>query len=177
VRRTSFAESECPIANSLELVGEWWSMLILRDAFDGRTRFDEFQGSLGIAPNMLTRRLAALVAAGLLAKQQYQQRPPRYEYVLTDRGRDFRPVLLALYAWGDRHLTADGRNLVLVDRATGAEVSPILVDRATGRPLTEIDAAFIAGPDASPAMQERYQPHQGGAGGKAWPGRRGNRRE
>lgn len=156
MRRTSFAASECPIATSLELVGEWWSMLILRDAFDGRTRFDEFQQSLGIAPNMLTRRLTALVEAGLLERRQYQQRPPRYEYVLTGRGRDFRPVLLALYAWGDRHLTADGRNMVLVDRATGAEVEPILVDRATGRPLTELDAVFTAGPDAGPRMRERY---------------------
>lgn len=161
MRRTSFAESECPIANSLELVGEWWSMLILRDAFDGHTRFDDFQRSLGIAPNMLTRRLAALVDAGLLAKRPYQQRPPRYEYVLTARGRDFRPVLLALYAWGDRHLTAEGRNLVLVDRATGEEVSPILVDRATGRPLNEIDAVFTAGPDAGPRMRDRYHVEPG----------------
>jgi DNA-binding HxlR family transcriptional regulator len=156
VRRSSFAESECPIANSLELVGEWWSMLILRDAFDGRTRFDEFQQSLGIAPNMLTRRLATLVDAGLLERRQYQQKPPRHEYVLTPRGRDFRPVLLALYAWGDRHLTGNGRNLVLVDRGTGKEVEPILVDRSTGRPLTEIDAVFTAGPDASPRMRDRF---------------------
>jgi DNA-binding HxlR family transcriptional regulator len=156
VRRSSFAESECPIANSLELVGEWWSMLILRDAFDGRTRFDEFQQSLGIAPNMLTRRLTTLVDAGLLERRQYQDRPPRYEYVLTPRGHDFRPVLLALYAWGDRHLTDRGRKMVLIDRDSGEEVDPILVDRTTGRPLTEMDAVFTAGPDAGPRMRDRY---------------------
>ena len=131
-------------------------MLILRDAFDGCTRFDEFQRSLGIASNMLTRRLATLVDAGLLQRRQYQQRPPRYEYVLTPRGRDFRPVLLALYAWGDQHLTGDGRNMVLIDRSSGEEVEPILVDRSTGRPLTEIDAAFTAGPDAGPRMRHRF---------------------
>jgi DNA-binding HxlR family transcriptional regulator len=156
VRRTSFADAECPIAGSLELVGEWWTMLILRDAFDGYTRFDEFQRNLGIAPNMLTRRLAALVDAGLLQRRQYHDRPPRHEYVLTPRGRDIRPVLLTLYAWGDRHRTTDGRNLVLVDRTSGQEVEPILIDRRTGRPLTEIDAVFAAGPDAGPQMRQRY---------------------
>jgi DNA-binding HxlR family transcriptional regulator len=170
VKRTSFAESECPIASSLELVGEWWSMLILRDAFDGHTRFDAFQRNLGIAPNMLTRRLTALVEAGLLERRQYQQRPPRFEYVLTGRGRDFRPVLLALYAWGDRHLTGDGRNLVLVDRASGDEVEPVLVDRATGRPLTEIDAVFTAGPGASPGMRERYAGRRAPAAAGSRPG-------
>jgi DNA-binding HxlR family transcriptional regulator len=156
VRRTSFAESECPVAGSLELVGEWWSILVLRDAFDGFTRFDDFRRNLGIAPTMLTRRLTALVEAGLLERRRYQHWPPRHEYVLTAHGRDFRPVLLALYAWGDKHLTADGRNLVLVDQVTGTEVEPVMVDRATGRPLTEVDPVFIAGPDAGPDMRHRY---------------------
>ena len=89
MQRKSFADMTCPIARSLEHVGEWWSMLILRDAFGGMTRFDEFQQSLGIAPNMLTRRLAALVEAGLLERRRYSERPPRDEYVLTERGRDF----------------------------------------------------------------------------------------
>ena len=81
----------CPIARSLERVGEWWSILILRDAFAGMTRFDAFQKSLGIAPNMLTRRLTALVEAGLLQRRRYNEHPPRDEYLLTNRGRDFRP--------------------------------------------------------------------------------------
>ncbi len=80
----------CPIARSLEHVGEWWSILILRDAFRGVTRFEGFRDSLGIAPNILTRRLKALVAAGLLERRRYCERPPRDEYVLTERGRDFR---------------------------------------------------------------------------------------
>jgi DNA-binding HxlR family transcriptional regulator len=156
MRRTSFAGSECPIAAGTELVGEWWTMLILRDAFDGVTRFDDFQRSLGIAPNMLVRRLTALVDAGLLTRERYQQKPPRYAYVLTERGRAFQPVLLALYGWSDAQRLTGGRNLVLVDRATGREVDPVLVDRATGRPVGELDVAFAAGPDASESMQVRY---------------------
>ena len=109
----------CPIARSLERVGEWWSMMILRDAFHGLTRFDQFQRSLDIAPNMLTRRLAALVEAGLLERRRYSTRPPRDEYVLTSRGRDFRPVLIALTAWGNRHFAAEGIASQVVDAATG----------------------------------------------------------
>src|SRR6201999_3360005 len=100
MQRKSFGDMQCPIARSLERVGEWWSILILRDAFAGLTRFDQFQTSLDIAPNMLTRRLNSLVEAGLLERSRYSERPPRYEYLLTDRGRDFRPVVVALYAWG-----------------------------------------------------------------------------
>ena len=108
MQRKSFADMPCPIARSLERVGEWWSMLILRDAFGGTTRFDDFQQSLGIAPNMLTRRLAALVEAGLLERRRYSERPPRDEYVLTERGRDFQPVLVALVAFGQEALRGAG---------------------------------------------------------------------
>ena len=80
MRRKSFQKMHCPIARTLERVGEWWSMLILRDALHGYTRFEEFRESLGIAPNMLTARLAALVEAGLLERQRYSEQPPRYEY-------------------------------------------------------------------------------------------------
>jgi DNA-binding HxlR family transcriptional regulator len=102
MKRKNFGAMQCPIARGLERVGEWWSILILRDAFAGMSRFDEFQKSLGIAPNMLTRRLTALVEAGLLQRHRYSERPPRDEYRLTGRGHDFRPVLLAMLAWGTR---------------------------------------------------------------------------
>src|SRR5436305_12743074 len=101
MRRKSFGHMQCPIARSLERVGEWWSILILRDAFHGLTRFDQFRQSLGIAPNMLARRLNALVENGLLERRPYGGRPPRNEYVLTETGRDFRPVLWTLLAWGN----------------------------------------------------------------------------
>src|SRR5471032_3104174 len=103
MQRTSFEEMACPIARSLERVGEWWSILILRDAFAGKSRFDDFQTSLGIAPNMLTRRLKSLVESGLLERRRYNEKPARFEYVLTEKGRDFRPVLWSLIAWGNKH--------------------------------------------------------------------------
>src|ERR1700757_3563644 len=96
-------DSQCPIARGLERVGEWWSILILREAFLGATRFDQFQKNLGIAPNMLTRRLNTLVESELFERRPYSERPLRYEYVLTPRGRDFRQVLWALLAWGNKH--------------------------------------------------------------------------
>src|ERR1700738_5248251 len=103
MQRKSFGNMQCPIARGLDRVGEWWSILILRDAFNGLTRFDQFEKSLAIAPNMLTRRLGALVESGLLERRLYQERPPRYEYVLSERGRDFGPVLWTLLAWGNKH--------------------------------------------------------------------------
>jgi DNA-binding HxlR family transcriptional regulator len=151
MQRKSFDEMPCPIARSLERVGEWWSMLILRDAFAGMTRFEEFQKSLGIAPNMLSRRLAALVEAGMLERRRYSTRPPRDEYVLTERGRDFHSVLLALMAFGNRHFAPEGESVVIVDAVTGEPAEPILVDRRSGRPLVEPDFTIAAGPAASTA--------------------------
>lgn len=103
MRHKSFQEQQCPIARSLERVGEWWSILILRDAFLGATRFDDFHKRLNIAPNTLAKRLNELVKNGLLERRQYSQRPPRDEYLLTPVGRDFRLVLWAMLAWGNRH--------------------------------------------------------------------------
>jgi DNA-binding HxlR family transcriptional regulator len=112
-------------------------MMILRDAGSGATRFDQFRTSLGIAPNILTRRLAALTEDGLLEKRRYSERPPRDEYVLTEKGRDFLPILFAIGAWGAKH-HGEGDTTKAIDRATGAVIEPIVVDRATGRPLAEI---------------------------------------
>ncbi len=139
MQRKRFNTMTCPIARGLDRVGEWWSILILRDAFAGLTRFDAFQKSLGIAPGMLTRRLNALVEGGLLEKHRYSEKPPRDEYVLTARGRDFRPVLLAMMSWGNRHFTPDGIRVQMVEASTGVPADPVLVDRRTGRPLAEPD--------------------------------------
>jgi DNA-binding HxlR family transcriptional regulator len=156
MQRKSFDKLPCPIARSLERVGEWWSMLIMRDALHGFTRFDQFQQSLGIAPNMLTRRLNALVEAGLLERRQYSDHPPRYEYVPTARGRDFRPVLIALMAWGNRHFAPEGASVQLVDSKTNTPVDPILVDRATLRPIKEPDFKMAPGPAAPERTRRRY---------------------
>lgn len=145
----------CPIARSLERVGEWWSMLILRDAFYGLSRFDELQKSLGIAPNMLTRRLSGLVEEGLLERRQYCDKPPRHEYVLTQSGRDFRPVLLSLLAWGNQHYAPEGASVLLVDKHTGKPVDLILVDRNSGKPITPADHIIDAGPAADERTRRR----------------------
>ena len=164
MQRKSFGEMQCPIARSLERVGEWWSMLILRDAFAGLTRFDEFQKSLDIAPNMLTRRLGALVEEGLLERHLYCEKPPRYEYRLTECGRDFRPVLLALLAWGNKHFAPEGASVVLVDAHTGAQADPVLVDRVTGIPIGAQHHVTVAAPVADgPAAAG---PHQGAIVGR-----------
>jgi DNA-binding HxlR family transcriptional regulator len=158
MRRKSFGNMQCPIARSLERVGEWWSILILRDAFLGLTRFDQFQESLGIAPNMLTRRLNSLVEAGLLQRRRYSERPPRDEYVLTEAGRDFRPVLWALLAWGNKHFAPEGKSVVVVDSRTGEEAEPLLVDRKSGRPLAAPDFRSAAGPAADAHTRQRHTP-------------------
>src|ERR1700730_10149616 len=156
MRRKSFDNMECPVACSLERVGEWWSILILRDAVQGLTRLDEFQKSLGIAPNMLPRRLKGLVEVGILERRRYNERPPRDEYLPTERGRDFRPVLLALLAWGNKHFAPEGASVNLVDAKTGSPVDPMLVDPATGRPINTPDYALIAGPAAGERTRRRY---------------------
>jgi DNA-binding HxlR family transcriptional regulator len=156
MQRKSFGKMPCPIARSLEHVGEWWSILILRDALHGLRRFDTFQKSLGIAPNMLTRRLNALVEAGLLQRRRYSERPPRYEYVPTARGRDFRPTLVALFAWGNKHFAPEGASVLLVNTKTGDAVDPVLVDRASGRPIEEPEYTFVAGPAAGERTRRRY---------------------
>ncbi len=154
MRRTRFDSMPCPIARSLERVGEWWSILILRDALAGMTRFDEFQHSLGIAPAMLTRRLKALTDAGLLERVRYSARPPRYEYRLTARGLDFRPVLIAMLAWGNRHFAPEGASIQIVDARTGAPADPVLVDRASGRRIAAPDFVLAAGPAANEATSQ-----------------------
>lgn len=123
----------CPVARGLESVGDAWSVLILRDAHAGLTRFDQFRKNLGIAPTMLTKRLGALTDAGLLEKRIYSERPTREEYVLTAAGRDFLPVLLMIGAWAHRNC---GENLArYIDDETGLEIQPIGIDAVTGAKL------------------------------------------
>ncbi len=164
MQRTSFAHQQCPVARSLDCVGEWWSIVILRDAFHGLSRFEEFQESLGISSNMLSRRLKALVKSGLLQRRAYQQRPTRYAYLLTTRGRDFLPVILALLAWGNRHLAAEGVAVEVRDRLTGQLLDPIVVDRGTLKHLTDETISLAAGPAAGPggrARMARVASHRG----------------
>ena len=158
MRRKSLDAMSCPIARSLERVGEWWSILILRDALSGLTRFDQFEKSLGIAPNMLTRRLQGLVESGLLERRLYSERPARYDYSPTDLGRDFRPVLWALLAWGNRNFAPEGASVVLVNTETGATADPVLVDRTTGDVMGAPAYRSAPGPAASDQVRERHTP-------------------
>ncbi|RDK05145.1 winged helix-turn-helix transcriptional regulator [Cupriavidus lacunae] len=155
MQRKPLGETPCPIARTAARVADSWSVLILREAFYGVTRFDAFQQNLDIAPNMLTRRLNSLVEEGMLERRQYCDRPPRSEYLLTERGRDFRQVLLAMLAWGNKHLAPEGESVQLADRHTGARVEPVLVDAASGRPVTGPDYHIVPGPAASDGVQRR----------------------
>lgn len=121
----------CPIARSLAVLGDPWSMLILRDAHAGLTRFDQFRKNLGIAPTMLTRRLAALTDEGLLEKRFYSTRPPREEYLLTEAGKDFLPVLFMIGEWG-RQYRGEGELIRFFDSETGSEIKPVAIDEVTG---------------------------------------------
>ena len=137
-------DTTCPIGRGIASVGDAWSLLILRDASLGLTRFDEFRKSLGIAPTILTRRLATLTKEGLLEKRRYSERPPRDEYLLTEAGRDFLPVLFMIGAWGGKH-RGKGRLTRFMDAETGKEIQPVVVDVVTGarigtRPIRVIPA-------------------------------------
>ncbi|MET3892430.1 DNA-binding HxlR family transcriptional regulator [Bosea sp. OAE506] len=127
-------DQPCLIARSLSLVGDAWSLLIMRDAHAGLTRFDEFRKSLGIAPTILTRRLAALTEDGLLEKRRYSERPPRDDYVLTRAGLDLLPVLFAIGAWGRKHRSTKGVTRFF-DAEKGSEIDPVVIDSATGAPI------------------------------------------
>ena len=129
-----YSVGPCPIGRALLHVGDAWSMLILRNASLGTTRFDAFRKSLGIAPNILTKRLAALTESGLLERRRYSARPPREEYVLTAKGRDFLPILHAIGEWGRRH-HGEGTLSHFVDAQTGCLIEPVVIDRRSGEPI------------------------------------------
>ncbi|MFD1271436.1 winged helix-turn-helix transcriptional regulator [Streptomyces kaempferi] len=161
--RIRLEDRECPLSRTVQHVGEWWTLLILHDAFDGFTRFDQFQENLGISSSMLTSRLKSLVAEGLFERRLYQTHPDRYEYVLTEYGRSLRSVIVALAAWGNSRLDADERAMILVDARTGAEADPVVVDRTTGRRVDTDEFVFTASPAASEAMRTRYADPANGA--------------
>jgi DNA-binding HxlR family transcriptional regulator len=147
--------TECPVGRAVETVGEWWSILILRDALQGSTRFDEFSQNLGIAPNILSRRLAHLTETGMFVRRRYSERPPRYEYVLTGKARDFFPVIAALLGWGNKHLAPKGEAVVLANRSDRRPLDPVVVDAVDRHPITLANTIVIAGPRASRGMRRR----------------------
>ena len=125
--RTNFGDMACSIARTLDVIGERWSLLIVRDAFYGIRRFDDFRQDLGIARNVLTDRLNALVEQGVFERRQYEERPPRYEYVLTDKGRELLPVILTMMRWGHRWESDDMEPVTLTHTVCGHETRPVVV--------------------------------------------------
>jgi DNA-binding HxlR family transcriptional regulator len=147
----------CSVAAALEIIGERWSFLVVREAFLGVRRFDALQANLGIARNVLTARLRALVHDGVLEPRRYQDHPPRSEYVLTEKGRALYPVIVSLMAWGDRWASGRaGPPAILVDRETRAPVQPALVDRRTGAPIELGRVRLVPGPGANAVTRRRF---------------------
>ena len=141
VKRTSLEGAECPVARSLDVIGDWWSLLIVRDAFDGVRRFGEFQKSLGLAKNILAARLRTLVAHGILETMPASDGSAYREYVLTDKGRGLFNVVVSLRQWGEAYFFRPGESRsVLVDRAAGQPVRRLEVQAKDGRALAPEDA-------------------------------------
>lgn len=157
MRRKSFADMNCALAGALDQVGEWWSLLIVRDAGLGLERFDEFQRSLGIAPSTLTARLNRLVDAGVLTRVRYQDNPPRDAYRLTPKGRGLLPVVVALIQWGDRWEAhgAAGPPVEFRRRDVGAPIKVALIDARTGEAVTPSQVVVAPGPGADETTQWR----------------------
>lgn len=137
MRRTRFDDWPCPIARTTDLIGDWWTPLVMREAFLGARRFEEFQGRLDVPRAVLAARLKRLCDEGMLTRTEYQTTPSRHEYRLTDKGRDFWNVLAAMWRWGSDWMWPDGDGppVALKDRATGQVIEPLVVDQRTGEPL------------------------------------------
>jgi DNA-binding HxlR family transcriptional regulator len=150
VKKASFAEMHCSIAQALEVVGEWWTLLILRDAFLGVTRFDDFAKRLGIARNVLTSRLDTLVDHGVLERVPYDEARGRYDYRLTDKGRALLPVMTALRQWGDEWILGEDQAPVVVEHTSCGEISKgVLTCDHCGEPFTTRNVRARRGPGAT----------------------------
>ena len=142
----TYEGQNCSIARSLETIGDRWTLLVLRDAFLRVRRFEDFQRHLGIARNVLTDRLGRLVDDGILERRRYQERPPRYEYRLTDKGRDLWPVLISLAKWGDRYLADEGPPVLYLHRECGGGVTERFRCDKCGADLGPYDVEIHPGP-------------------------------
>jgi DNA-binding HxlR family transcriptional regulator len=155
VKRTRFSKWPCSVARTVDILGDWWTPLVLREAYYGVRRFDQFQEMLKIGRNVLTQRLGRLVDEGLLERVQYSVRPPRYEYHLTDKGRDFWPVLAAMTAWGDRWLDGGkGEPVVLHHTTCDHDTTASVVCSHCDQPLRLEDVRMSLGPGYPARLRE-----------------------
>ena len=154
MERKSFADMHCSVAQCLEVVGEWWSMLIVRDVFLGVSRFDEFQERLGISRNILNQRLQRLVDEDVLKKVPYSEHPPRYDYRLTQKGRDLWPVLTAMRQWGDKYAAPEGPPLQVVHKGCGQIAEATTTCSACGEQMGPFDVSAVDGPGAVEPLVE-----------------------
>ena len=143
VKRTMHENTRCPVARSLDVIGDWWSLLIVRDTLNQPRRFGELQRSLGVAKNILAAKLKALVADGILTQQPASDGSAFQEYALTGRGRALLPVIVALRDWGEQFLFPEELSLTFVDRITGLTLPPLVVRAADGQPLSAGDTLAI----------------------------------
>lgn len=153
MKRSSVSHLNCSVARSLEILGEWWTLLIIRDAFFGVRRFDDFIDDLGISRSILTDRLGTLVDHDILERHRYQTRPDRYEYRLTDRGRDLFPILMALMDWGDKWLSTPevgGPPLRITHDTCGHEIRSAVVCGHCGERVSARDVSASPGPGSKP---------------------------
>jgi DNA-binding HxlR family transcriptional regulator len=148
MRFPEVGNENCSIARTLAVLGERWTLLVLRQSFLGSKRFDEIQGRLGIARNVLADRLQTLVGEGILERRQYQERPPRFEYKLTKKGRDLYPVLVALMEWGDEYNAPHGAPLELVHNTCGKKTQPRFTCSECGEPIDPREMTPQPGPGA-----------------------------
>src|SRR6266481_2082500 len=156
-KRGRLANKECSMARAMEVVGDRWSILILREAFYGVKRFDEFEYYVGIAPNILSNRLKKFVDAGIMTRVPLPKHSTRYEYVLTEQGRDFFPAYLALKKWGDDWLAEpEGPQVVFRERSAGREIKYPRLLTASGKPLRLEDVEVVAGAGAVAFNRKRF---------------------
>ena len=158
VRRRRFTRENCSIARALEAIGDWWTLLIVREAMLGTRRFADFASELPIARNILTRRLAHLVRNGVLARVNAGTHGPRYEYELTPRGKDLATLMTALRQWGDRWVFGEGKEPVVVrDRRTGRPIPRLRILDESGAPISARDLEIAPGPGAEKRTIARYR--------------------
>ena len=152
MERKSFAAMDCSVAQCLEVVGEWWSMLIIRDSFMGVTRFEDYQRRLGISRNILRDRLSSLVDSGVLVRTPYSEHPPRDDYKLTSKGLDLWPILTAMRQWGDKYAAPAGPPIELVHEQCGKTTHVETVCVECGERVGPRDVTAVVGAGRDPAM-------------------------